>query len=643
MPRMTVGMATYNDFDGVYFTVQALRLYQDMQDVELLVVDNFGCDATKRFVEGWTGGRYILRNDIQGTAAPRDLVFREATGDIVLCCDSHVLFPPGALARLKQFYDDYPACDDLLQGPLVYDDGEMISTHLDPVWRDEFWGIWATDPRGLDPEGEPFEIPMQGLGAFACRRSAWRGFNPLFRGFGGEEGYIHEKFRQAGRRTLCLPWFRWMHRFGRPSGVPYRLTVEDKFRNYFIGHTELGLDLSLLLAQFSPRLPDERIMAIAVEALWGSASTPAPPLRDEPERVVSGTAESNGASDDPAPAYHLAAVAADGQERRAIVCFVDDKPHLIQQALALRHSWLHVSSPDTDLVVMGPAQALARFPDDVVKVPQQPADADPVWNGYPYVNSIACMNGDGAEVLDRYTHLLRTDVDTFITPAWNEFHPAGFTCGMGGYSNDDNVRQHLREIAARYGLVHHGLSNVGSTWYGPTEVVRRASAFAEMLTKHILTHYFATGEGEWPGWYRGVTLLYAGEIAVNHCAPDAKISALLDAGSTSREPVSRSAHIHCWHTDDRFSKHAFMCGRYTLEDARDLDLGVVSDYCMAMSFRALGDLVPSAVPLIRAAMERSPQVAGAAADAAGDSSRVIALDRVLVSADAASNGASRGA
>ncbi len=72
------------------------------------------------------------------------------------------------------------------------------------------WGIWGTDPRGLDPEGEPFEIPMQGMGVFSCRQSAWQGFNPLFRGFGGEEGYIHEKFRQAGGRCLCLPWLRWI-------------------------------------------------------------------------------------------------------------------------------------------------------------------------------------------------------------------------------------------------------------------------------------------------------------------------------------------------------------------------------------------------------------------------------------------------
>jgi glycosyltransferase involved in cell wall biosynthesis len=271
MARLTVGMATYNDFDGVYFTLQALRLYHDMQDTELLVVDNYGCEHTKNFVEGWSRGRYVLCKDVQGTAAPRDLVFREAAGEVVLCCDSHVLFPRGVIARLKQFYRDYPTCDDLLQGPLLYDDAQFISTHLDPVWRDEFWGIWATDSRGLDPDGEPFEIPMQGLGAFACRKSVWLGFNRRFRGFGGEEGYIHEKFRQAGRRTLCLPWFRWMHRFGRPSGVPYTLTVNDKFRNYIIGHAELGLDLETVITQFSGCLPEETILAITVEALWGSS------------------------------------------------------------------------------------------------------------------------------------------------------------------------------------------------------------------------------------------------------------------------------------------------------------------------------------------------------------------------------------
>ena len=76
MVALTIGMATYNDFDGVYFTLQALRLYHDLEDVELLVVDNFGCEHTQQFVEGWVKARYVLATEAVGTAAPRNLVFR---------------------------------------------------------------------------------------------------------------------------------------------------------------------------------------------------------------------------------------------------------------------------------------------------------------------------------------------------------------------------------------------------------------------------------------------------------------------------------------------------------------------------------------------------------------------------------------
>jgi hypothetical protein len=267
MVQLTIGMPTYQDFDGVYFALQSLRLYQDLEETELLVVDNYGCEHTKRLVESWVKGRYILATDTVGTAPAKELVFREAQGEAVLCCDSHVQFGPGVIARLKAFYRDHPDSDDLLQGPLVYDDLESIATHFDPVWRGQMWGVWATDPRGSDPDGAPFEIPMQGMGAFSCRKRAWLGFNPRFRGFGGEEGYIHEKFRQAGRRTLCLPWLRWTHRFSRPSGVPYPLSVDDKFRNYILGHAELGLDPGPIFRHFSEFLSTESMAAIAAEAL----------------------------------------------------------------------------------------------------------------------------------------------------------------------------------------------------------------------------------------------------------------------------------------------------------------------------------------------------------------------------------------
>jgi hypothetical protein len=267
MVALTIGMAVYNDFDGVYFTVQALRLFQDLDDTELVVVDNFGCEHTREFVEEWAGARYVLATEAVGTAAPRQRVFDEARGEAVLCLDSHVLLAPGAVTRLKQYYRDHPDTRDLLQGPMVYDDLQTVSTHFEPVWRAQMWGIWGTDPRGEDPEGEPFEIWGQGLGIFSMRREAWPGFNSRFRGFGGEEGYIHEKVRQRGGRCLCLPWLRWNHRFGRAGGVPYPLTAEDKFWNYLVGHAELGLDPAPAIEHFAEYLSEERSLAIAREAL----------------------------------------------------------------------------------------------------------------------------------------------------------------------------------------------------------------------------------------------------------------------------------------------------------------------------------------------------------------------------------------
>jgi hypothetical protein len=277
MTALTIGMPTYNDFDGVYFTIQALRLYHDLDDTEIVVVDNYGCEHTRAFVEGAAGARYVLATEAVGTAAAKNRVFAEARSEAVLCCDSHVLFAPGVIARLKAYYRQHPETRDLLQGPLVYDDLQSISTHLEPVWRGQMWGIWGTDPRGMEPETEPFEVWGQGMGVFSCHREAWPGFHPAIRGFGGEEGYIHEKVRQAGGRCLCLPWLRWGHRFGRAKGVPYRVSVEDKFRNYLIGFDELGLDITPVLEHFAEYLGEETVIALAEETLLNDAE----PARDK--------------------------------------------------------------------------------------------------------------------------------------------------------------------------------------------------------------------------------------------------------------------------------------------------------------------------------------------------------------------------
>ena len=271
-PKLTIGMATYDDFDGVYFSIQAIRMYHPeiVKDVEFLVVDNHPdgiCgEALKKLEESIPNFRYVPLPGESGTAHTRDRVFAEAAAPFVLCMDCHVFVVPGALRRVIDYFDANPQTSDLLQGPMIYDDLRKISTHFEPVWARGLYGDWASNPAGDDPDGPPFDIPMQGLGLFACRRDAWPGFNERFRGFGGEEGYIHEKIRRAGGRTLCLPFLRWMHRFQRPLGPPYRNTWEDRCHNYLIGFRELGLPTDAMEAHFAELLGEDlarRVLATA--------------------------------------------------------------------------------------------------------------------------------------------------------------------------------------------------------------------------------------------------------------------------------------------------------------------------------------------------------------------------------------------
>ncbi len=64
--------------------------------------------------------------------------------------------------------------------------------------------------------------------------------------------------------------------------------------------------------------------------------------------------------------------------------------------------------------------------------------------------------------------------------------------------------------------------------------------------------------GEWPKWWRGVTSLYAGEIAINHIYSSSlghqHESNALDVPGFSKKSIWNAWHIHCLHNEDEFSK-----------------------------------------------------------------------------------------
>lgn len=315
--KLTIGMPCYRDYDGVYMTVNALRQYHDLTDCEILIGDNDpeseqGRD-TRAFVEQVADPnvRYFRFSEAVGPANAKDAIFEHAKGDAVLVMDAHILLEKDAIAKTKKHYDDNPTTLDFYQGPRYMDNllRRGAATHFNPIWSGGMLGQWATawmapnadivqaedhdgklvlrNIRNRDDTIETelsfygheewmiangytlaidrddlIEIPSQGMGLFTCRREAWLGFNKSFREFGGEEGYIHDKYHNAGRKTWCIPWLGWQHKDRKSERAEYPRRTEMMFRNYVLGHKENGRDMTELIEHYSTRIPADAMKRV---------------------------------------------------------------------------------------------------------------------------------------------------------------------------------------------------------------------------------------------------------------------------------------------------------------------------------------------------------------------------------------------
>ena len=255
--KWTIGMPCYKNYTEVWFTVQSLRMHHDLTDCEIVIVDNYGDNSLFNFVrkDGGSVVKYERFTDITGVSAAKNRIFDVAKGEYVLVMDSHILIKSGGL-------DVVPPGDDMIQGPLVRGNIQQYYCDWKKIWRAGMWGIWGNLYTELP--SEMFEIWAMGAGFFAVRRDSWLGFNPGFRGFGGETGYIQEKYRKAGRRVLCDPSKIWLHFFNDGTDgrqIPYENKLNDRIRNYVIGFNELGLDVDEVRQVFGTELFDKAMNA----------------------------------------------------------------------------------------------------------------------------------------------------------------------------------------------------------------------------------------------------------------------------------------------------------------------------------------------------------------------------------------------
>lgn len=254
MKKLTIGMVVFDDWNGFYFSIQALRMYhaEAMKDVEFLVIntnpDSQDGKTLKKFCKsGWIKEplHYFEDDNSMGTAT-RTKIFERANTPYVLVLDSHVMFPPKSISSLIGFFDGGFDQGNLIQGPMLYDSLEIAATNFSNQWRAGMLGSWEKQNR----QDNYFEINAQGLGVFACRKDSWLGFHKNHKGFGGEENTIHEKYRRNGKKTLCLSSLKWLHRFGRPSGTPYPNRWEDRVKNYFRSYLELDKPVFEIIEHF---------------------------------------------------------------------------------------------------------------------------------------------------------------------------------------------------------------------------------------------------------------------------------------------------------------------------------------------------------------------------------------------------------
>ncbi len=269
-PILTIGMPTCYDFSGAIQSVMALKMYHDLNngDLEIIVVDNTPDAAERQALRDQIyhksnpktpskieykiaeNVKYFEFTEQRGPAETKNMVFENATGEYVMCIDSHVLLKENSVQELIRFLKNLKGedKDHFYTGPLRHNGG-ALSTHWDIKWRGEMLGTWGADT-SLLADGSPKDIPANGCGLLLCRKDSWLGFNKDFNGFGGEEVYIHDKYRKHGRRVLLLPNLEWWHRFGKPNTRHYNLSRYSKIRNYVIGYLELGKNLDEIYDHF---------------------------------------------------------------------------------------------------------------------------------------------------------------------------------------------------------------------------------------------------------------------------------------------------------------------------------------------------------------------------------------------------------
>jgi hypothetical protein len=217
LPRLTEFLAKNSMSNDLY---QGPLFYDSFMNISTHFDDIWGAEMWGKWGQAW---KCNCEQTYHGTSQPALIFSVQGSDDTP---EARAVYY--SLEIPTRIVKQCPRCSQMLPVTKYYGHQEILKGWYRPL--------------GGNPDDPPFEIPGQGLGVFLCRREAWPGFNPHFREFGGEEMYIHEKFRQRGDKCWCLPFMPWWHDFEDPELARRAspTSAYGKARNYVLGFQELG-------------------------------------------------------------------------------------------------------------------------------------------------------------------------------------------------------------------------------------------------------------------------------------------------------------------------------------------------------------------------------------------------------------------
>ncbi|WP_145519733.1 DUF7164 domain-containing protein [Yersinia mollaretii] len=273
-----------------------------------------------------------------------------------------------------------------------------------------------------------------------------------------------------------------------------------------------------------------------------------------------------------------------------IMTYIDNSEKMLEDFSWLYKSWIHSGCWQTsDLIVVHHPALTDKLPQEsgIVLIPLEPVSQhDPQFQNYHFINSIACLSGPHIDtVLKRYSWLLRTDADVFLTHHLANFTPLYPVHGRGNYHFTANFREKMLDFCQRHGVEHRQHFGCGHSVMLSSELMisflQRQMHWCRKLAEDFGPD--RANWGAWPGWYRGVLTMYAAEIAANERWPDYLQDGrerILDMPSCTEGNIDTlTLHIHATHGDTLFSKFRYRAGEYADINPTTLDRRRVDHYC----------------------------------------------------------------